>query len=174
MPTLYHTTIHTPVGLLGIASSRKGLVRILLPDEKGQGTITRLNEAYSHTRLINSRWKTRKAVRQIQEYFAGTRSCFTLPLDLRGTGFQRSVWEVVSRVPYGEVRSYSDIARELGKPNAVRAVGSANKNNPLPIIIPCHRIVGATGAMTGYGGGIPMKEELLRMEGLDVPARIEF
>jgi O-6-methylguanine DNA methyltransferase len=123
---------------------------------------------------VSHRRKTKRAVRQIQEYFAGTRTRFTLSLDLRGTEFQRSVWEIVSRVPYGEIRSYSDIAREVGKPGGVRAVGSANKHNPLPIIIPCHRIVGAKGAMTGYGGGIPMKETLLRMEGLEVPIRIDF
>lgn len=173
MQKLYHTTLTTPIGRLGIASTRKGLFRILLPESDGRGTSTRLSREFPLMSLINSRRKNRKAARQIVEYFAGTRTEFTLKLDIRGTEFQKSVWKAVSGVVYGEIRSYSDIARQVGKPKAVRAVGSANKHNPLPIVIPCHRVVGSTGAMTGYGGGIPMKEALLRHEGMKVPGRFD-
>jgi methylated-DNA-[protein]-cysteine S-methyltransferase len=101
---------------------------------------------------------------QLQQYFRGERRAFDLPLAPRGTEFQQLVWSALQRIPYGETRSYSDIAREIGRPAAVRAVGAANGANPIPIVIPCHRVVGSNGSLTGFGGGIETKRWLLALE----------
>ncbi len=106
----------------------------------------------------------REAVRQLEEYFAGRRRRFDLPLDLRGTPFQLRVWELLQGIPYGETRSYGELAQDLGRPGAARAVGAANGANPLAIVVPCHRVIGAGGALTGYGGGIERKRFLLELE----------
>jgi methylated-DNA-[protein]-cysteine S-methyltransferase len=100
----------------------------------------------------------------LQEYFRGERRTFDLPLAPRGTEFQMDVWRALQRIPYGETRSYSGIAREIGRPAAVRAVGAANGANPIPIVIPCHRVVGSNGSLTGFGGGIETKRWLLALE----------
>ena len=102
---------------------------------------------------------------QLQEYFAGERCRFDLPLNGAGTDFQQSVWSALSRIPFGELRSYGDIAREIGRPKAVRAVGAANGSNPLPIIVPCHRVIGSNGSLTGFAGGLDIKKKLLVLEG---------
>ena len=105
-----------------------------------------------------------KASRQLEEYFAGKRKQFDLPLSLRGTEFQRQVWAALRDIPYGETRSYGQIAQAVGRPKAVRAVGMANHRNPLSILVPCHRVVGADGSLTGYGGGLEAKQFLLELE----------
>ena len=104
------------------------------------------------------------AARQLAEYFDGKRHAFDLALQPNATPFQARVHAALQRIPYGETRSYGAIAREIGRPEAVRAVGAANGNNPLPIVIPCHRVVGSNGALTGYGGGLPAKRYLLNLE----------
>ncbi|GAA3234790.1 methylated-DNA--protein-cysteine methyltransferase [Streptomyces lavendulae subsp. lavendulae] len=106
-----------------------------------------------------------EVVRELTAYFAGELTEFTVPVRLEGTPFQRSVWEQLLRIPYGETWSYGKLAAELGKPNASRAVGLANGKNPVSIIVPCHRVIGASGAMTGYGGGLDRKVRLLELEG---------
>ncbi|RLQ22204.1 methylated-DNA--[protein]-cysteine S-methyltransferase [Seongchinamella sediminis] len=103
--------------------------------------------------------------RQLGEYFAGERRNFDLPLSAAGTAFQRSVWAALATIPYGELRSYRDIACALDKPKAVRAVGAANGRNPLPIVVPCHRVIGSDGSLTGFAGGLEAKKILLRLEG---------
>ena len=105
-----------------------------------------------------------ETARQLREYFTGQRREFDLPLRLRGTAFQMQVWKALQAIPYGEVRTYGEIARAIGKPKACRAVGMANHNNPISIIVPCHRVVGADGSLTGYGGGLAAKEFLLALE----------
>ena len=105
-----------------------------------------------------------EARKQLSEYFAGERRGFELPLELSCTPFQRDVLTALQRIPYGETRSYSDIAAAVGRPKAVRAVGAANARNPLPIVIPCHRVIGKRGALTGFGGGLDVKEHLLGLE----------
>ena len=107
---------------------------------------------------------TKKAAKQLDEYFSGKRKVFDLPLDPQGTEFQRSVWRALKEIPYGETRSYKQIANAIGNPKACRAVGMANNKNPIWIIIPCHRVIGADGSLTGYGGGIKMKQKLLEIE----------
>ena len=106
----------------------------------------------------------REPVRQLQEYFAGKRKDFDLVLAPQGTPFQQTVWKQLCRIPYGETISYGELARRVGNPNASRAVGLANGSNPIPIIIPCHRVIGSNGKLTGYGGGLPIKEKLLALE----------
>ncbi len=105
------------------------------------------------------------AVRQISEYFAGARRAFELPLEPRGTPFQLRVWDLLVQIPYGETRTYGELAKLLNRPEASRAVGAANGSNPIPIVIPCHRVIGAGGALTGYGGGLDRKRFLLELEG---------
>jgi methylated-DNA-[protein]-cysteine S-methyltransferase len=106
-----------------------------------------------------------EAERQLREYFAGRRQSFDLELDLTGTAFQRAVWTALLTIPFGQTRSYGDIARQVGRPSASRAVGAANGQNPVAIVAPCHRVIGSTGALTGFGGGLDVKERLLRLEG---------
>ena len=104
------------------------------------------------------------AIAQLEEYFAGRRRSFDLPLAPEGTPFQRIVWQALTRIPYGETTSYGELARRIGKPLASRAVGLANGANPLPIVVPCHRVIGANGSLTGFGGGLPIKRKLLALE----------
>ena len=103
---------------------------------------------------------------EFDAYFAGRLQRFTLPLAANGTAFQQTVWQALCEIPYGETRSYGEIARVIGKPSASRAVGAANGRNPLSIIVPCHRVIGQNGNLTGYAGGLPIKQELLRLEGI--------
>jgi len=105
-----------------------------------------------------------EAARQLEEYFGGARRAFDLPLDLRGTPFRLQAWRELARIPYGSTRSYGEQARRLGRPHAFRAVGAANGSNPLPIVLPCHRLVGSDGRLTGYGGGLAAKTWLLELE----------
>ena len=121
------------------------------------------------TLAVPAEWIRDEAVfteplRQLQEYFAGKRQEFELQVDPQGTSFQKEVWRELCRIPYGETASYQAIAERLGKPKACRAVGMANGRNPLPIIIPCHRIIGKNGTLTGFGGGLPVKRQLLDLE----------
>lgn len=111
-----------------------------------------------------------KTKAQLAAYFAGTRRTFDLPLHPEGTAFQKSVWRALSDIPYGETRSYADITRAIGRPSATRAVGAANGANPLPIVVPCHRVIGANGTLTGFGGGLETKRFLLALEWRVEPA----
>jgi methylated-DNA-[protein]-cysteine S-methyltransferase len=112
----------------------------------------------------SSRGPVAQAARQLREYFAGSRTDFDLPLAPQGTEFQRYVWRRLQEIPYGETISYGELARRVGNPKASRAVGAANGQNPIPIVIPCHRVIGANGKLTGFGGGLPTKEALLALE----------
>jgi methylated-DNA-[protein]-cysteine S-methyltransferase len=112
--------------------------------------------------------------RQLKEYFAGNRREFSLRLDMRGTPFQKDVWEALLAIPFGETRSYGQIAKQIGRPSASRAVGAANGSNPIPIVVPCHRVIGSTGKLTGFGGGLDVKEKLLGIESQGKPAQLKF
>ncbi len=163
-PTIFYAYMETPIGKLLVASSEKGLVRIMLPREGKVDFLSRLKKEYPGETLVKDREKNLLVIKQLEEYFDGSRTVFSPPLDIRGTEFQKSVWKAVARVPYGETRSYGEIARSIGKPRAYRAVGNANRKNPIPIVIPCHRIIGSDGSLTGFGGGIPLKKKLLELE----------
>jgi len=150
-----------PLGKYILVNSKLGLV-CLLPAERAD---RRLGRWQNHGIQIQvSGQQNHEATRQLDAYFTGSRHQFTLSLDLRGTDFQRRVWQLLCQIPYGETRSYGEIARSLGRPGASRAVGRANGTNPVAIVVPCHRVIGADGSLTGYGGGLARKQALLDLE----------
>lgn len=167
MNAIYYTEMETPIGAISLAATNKGLCWIAF--DTGESAIMSLRR-WGKTWLLCDQVIQEKtpllmdAVRQLQEYFHGERIEFDLPLDMYGTTFQKLVWEQLLRIPYGQVRSYKDVALALGAAKAVRAVGGANNRNPLSIIVPCHRVVGSNGALVGYGGGLNIKEYLLNLE----------
>ncbi|MFP7722689.1 methylated-DNA--[protein]-cysteine S-methyltransferase [Lysobacter sp. A3-1-A15] len=156
--TTYWTRIDSPVGPLSLAADDDALRAIEFPDNR-------------HRAKRGADWREgtnaviKAAATQLDEYFAGTRHAFELPLAPRGTPFQREVWEALDSIPYGGTWSYAQLAARIGRPMAMRAVGAANGRNPLPIVRPCHRVIGADGSLTGFGGGLPTKRFLLELEG---------
>lgn len=153
-----HYVYAMPQGRMTIVDSGGAVVRI------GFGVLDVEGSALSPTALTN------EAATQLMEYFAGKRRTFSLPLAPKGTPFQKEVWQTLSSIPYGQTRSYADIAAQVGRPKAFRAVGMANNRNPIPIVIPCHRVVGSSGDMVGYAYGTKIKRYLLELEGIDVDA----
>jgi methylated-DNA-[protein]-cysteine S-methyltransferase len=154
--TVFYDYMASPVGRLLLAADAIGLRRIAFERER-------------HPLPIGDEWQhvPRRldfARDQLEEYFTGTRRQFELPLHPIGTTFQCSVWTALTRIPYGETISYSELANDIQQPRAVRAVGAANGRNPLPIIVPCHRVIGRDGTLTGFGGGLPVKAKLLALE----------
>ena len=154
------------VGTIRVAATSRGVCKITLGLETAADFFGWLERYVAHApRRPERSGIVELALDQIIEYLGGQRREFDLPLDLRGTEFQRRVWSAVAGIPYGETRTYTDIARAIGKPKAVRAVGAANGANPLPLVVPCHRVLGSDGSLTGYGGGLDVKQKLLEMEG---------
>lgn len=150
---VYCCFCHTPLGRMLLAQEEEGLILV-------EFDATPLkNWQQADTPLLV------QAKAQLSEYFAGTRQEFTLPLSPKGTPFQQKVWAALQTIPYGQTRSYGEIARQIGSPKAARAVGMANHHNPIAILIPCHRVVGQNGALTGYAGGLERKKALLQLEG---------
>jgi methylated-DNA-[protein]-cysteine S-methyltransferase len=146
---------------LKLVASDRGLVGIVWEKDKpGRVRLSELTENRDHPMLV----KTQK---QLEEYFGRRRKTFSVPLDMRGTPFQKQVWEALLTIPFGETRSYGQLARQLGNPNATRAVGAANGRNPIAIIAPCHRVIGSSGKLTGFAGGLNAKAHLLSLEGSD-------
>ena len=155
-PSAAYASFDSPLGPLLLVADADGLRKINLPKN---GKRTAADDSWlEDLRLL------REPIRQLQEYFAGKREDFDLPLAPQGTPFQQKVWKHLRQIPYGETISYGELARRVGNPNASRAVGLANGSNPIPIIIPCHRVIGSNGKLTGYGGGLPIKEKLLALE----------
>lgn len=151
-------TLPSPVGLLTLVASNKGLVAILWETERpNRVRLDELTPVDRHPVLDET-------ARQLAQYFAGARQSFDLPLDFVGTEFQQKVWRALLTIPFGETRSYSQIATQIGHPKAVRAVGAANGRNPLSIVAPCHRVIGASGELTGFAGGLRAKQVLLAVE----------
>lgn len=157
---LHHTTVTSPIGDLCLIASDAGLRAILLPLAGRRDAIS-AQEHPDHAVLARAR-------AQLDEYFRGERRTFDVPLDVDGTAFQRAVWRALADISYGATESYADVAVRVGRPRAARAVGAANGRNPVPIVVPCHRVIGANGAMVGYGGpseeGIAMKRWLIAYE----------
>jgi methylated-DNA-[protein]-cysteine S-methyltransferase len=155
---LAYKTIPSPVGELKLVASDRGLVAILWEnDDPKRVKLAQLTSDATHPILV-------KAERQLNDYFAGTRTQFDIPLDFQGTEFQKRVWGELLKIPYGETRSYGDLAKKVGNPKASRAVGAANGKNPLSIVTPCHRAIGANGSLTGFAGGLTAKKFLLDLE----------
>ena len=153
---MYYCYLDTPIGELLLAGDDGGLYQVGFP----KGSMRREPQAD----WIFNEGRLEEARRQLSEYFAGERRNFDLPVQLTGTDFQVRVLEALREIPYGETVSYGDIAKRIGRPKAVRAVGAANGRNPLPIVVPCHRVIGSTGDLTGFGGGLDTKKALLRHE----------
>ena len=156
MECVHYTWFESPIGPLLLAGSDDGLRLVSF-------------SAGRHAREVDPQWQEdpgafAETARQLKEYFAGQRKSFELPLVLKGTDFQKKVWMALQKIPYGETMSYKQLAQMIDRPMAVRAVGAANGANPIPIIIPCHRVIGNDGSLTGFGGGLPLKKKLLEME----------
>jgi methylated-DNA-[protein]-cysteine S-methyltransferase len=155
---LVYKWMDSPIGRLKLVATDQGLAGILWQKEReGRVRFSAPVEDSSHAVLV-------EAERQLNEYFRGRRKAFSLRLDFAGTEFQRQVWATLLTIPFGETRSYSQIAHQIGKPSATRAVGAANGRNPIAIVAPCHRVVGASGALTGFAGGLEAKAYLLALE----------
>ncbi|MCU4358218.1 methylated-DNA--[protein]-cysteine S-methyltransferase [Acinetobacter ursingii] len=155
---LSYLYMDSPVGQLKLVANEHALVAILWDNENPKRVrLAELIEEVSHPILLNTQ-------QQLIEYFSGQRKVFDIPLDFEGTDFRKKVWSALLTIPYGETRSYKQIAQQLGHEKAVRAVGAANGKNPISIIAPCHRVIGAGGALVGFAGGLDKKEILLRLE----------
>ncbi|MEO4014043.1 methylated-DNA--[protein]-cysteine S-methyltransferase [Pseudomonas rossensis] len=154
-------TLVSPVGELKLVANGSRLAAILWENDKPDRVrLGPMREAPDSPILM-------RTAQQLREYFAGTRNRFDLELDFAGTEFQKKVWAALLTIPFGETRSYSEIARQIGNPSAVRAVGAANGKNPISIVAPCHRVIGASGNLTGFAGGLEAKERLLMLEGCE-------
>ena len=150
--------MESPVGRLALVASRVGLAAILWEHERpNRVRVHPREEQRDHPLLLETE-------RQLSDYFAGKRTAFSVPLDVAGTAFQKAVWAALLTIPYGEKRYYAQIAAQIGRPAAARAVGAANGRNPISIIVPCHRVLGADGALTGFAGGLEAKAYLLGLE----------
>ena len=154
----FSKTMASPVGVLTLIANEKGLAAILWEKEDPKRVpLGEVEEDHGHPVLLETE-------RQLNDYFAGKLDRFDLPLDFTGTDFQKKVWSALTHIPFGETRSYAQIAREVGSPAAVRAVGAANGRNPISIVAPCHRVIGSNGKLTGFAGGLEAKAFLLGIE----------
>lgn len=170
METLHSTRFMSLVGPLFLAASEKGLVALEFDARlPGQQTIRPnprdLRAECNALQFTESATAVSRYTRELEEYFAGARRQFTFPLDLRGTDFQVACWRALLAIPYGETRTYADIAHAVGRPRGFRAVGMANNRNPVAIVVPCHRVIASDGTLCGYGGGLDIKRKLLELEG---------
>src|SRR5262249_39989837 len=157
--SLSYKIVPSPVGKLKLVASDKGLVAILWENDRpNRVPLSELRENKQHPVLV-------KTEQQLNEYFSGKRREFSIDLDMRGTSFQNDVWNALLAIPFGETRTYGQLAKQLGRPLASRAVGAANGRNPVSIIVPCHRVIGSTGKLTGFAGGLDTKAHLLQLEG---------
>lgn len=159
----YYRLVASPVGELKLVADKNNLVGVLWENDDPQGRRFQPQTADESHPVLAETW------RQLQQYFAGERREFTLPLAFVGTEFQKKVWHALLTIPCGETRSYGDIARQIGHPQAVRAVGAANGRNPLSIVTPCHRVIGTNGKLTGFAGGLTTKAFLLDLEKAALP-----
>ena len=164
MEIIHTAQVESPIGELRLASTATGLAFLELPHANGRGLDGWLQRCAPGARCQAGFAPNRRAAVQLVEYLEGKRTAFDLPLDLRGTEFQRRVWQALLEIPYGETRSYLEVARAIGAPHAVRAVGAANGANPVALVVPCHRVIASDGSLGGYGGGLRLKERLLAME----------
>ena len=157
--TYVYKSIQSPVGVLKLVASNKGLAGVLWENDSSS-RVPHLNSAVEenmHPILLETE-------NQLDQYFAGTRTIFTIDLDMTGTEFQKQVWTALLSIPFGETRSYGELAKQIGNPKASRAVGAANGKNPVSIITPCHRAIGSDGSLTGFAGGLKTKQYLLTLE----------
>jgi methylated-DNA-[protein]-cysteine S-methyltransferase len=160
-------SLDTPIGVLWIACSEQGVCKLAFPGAGAKAALDRWLAAHTPAReLTATSALLEQTFAELDAYFAGTRHDFTLPLDLRGSAFHQRVWLALTQIPYGHTMSYGELARTLATAKAARAVGAACGANPVPIIAPCHRVLGSDGSLHGFGGGLPVKAWLLRHEGV--------
>lgn len=172
MEIVHTAEFDSPMGTMRLASTERGLAYLALPRQSGRGFDGWLRRHAPGARCKEAFAPNRAAIAQIRDFLAGKLHEFDLPLDVRATPFQQSVYEALLAIPYGETRSYADVARSIGQPTAVRAVGSANGANPIPLVVPCHRVVQSGGKLGGYGGGLRLKKRLLAMERAAAPGNL--
>jgi len=170
METIRTCEFQSPAGRLRLGSTEKGLCWVELPGAAGRGFSGWLRVYAPGAQVADDARANRSAREQVLEYLEGDRIHFELPLDLRATPFQHAVYEQLLAIPYGETRSYAEVARAAGHPNAVRATGTANGANPIALVVPCHRVIASGGGLGGYGGGLELKRRLLAMESARVRA----
>lgn len=165
MRPLHYTAVDSPLGTLWLAATDRGLCRLHIGGD--EASWIKLIAQEMGVNLVRDDNALAEARRQLDEYFARSRHSFDLPLDAQGSPFERQVWEECSHIPYGQVRTYADLARAIGAVRAARAVGSALRRNPLPIIVPCHRVLRTDGSLGGYAAGLEAKRTLLSIEGYE-------
>jgi methylated-DNA-[protein]-cysteine S-methyltransferase len=164
MMTLGYAEYQSPFGKIRVIADTDGIKRVELFEEDWEKFLN------DHPDMVEDQALCSEAIRQLDEYFNGKRKDFDLPLSIEGTDFRRQVWQALQSIPYGEVKSYAEVAEMIGNPKAVRAVGQANRANQLPIFIPCHRVIGKSGNLVGYAGtNTPIKKMLLEIEGCLIP-----
>ena len=163
METVHLAEFESPIGPLRILSTAHGVAYLELPHANGRGLAGWLSRHAPDAKILEAFAPNRAAIAQVGEYLGAKRTGFALPLDLRGTPFQQKVWQELLRIPYGETRSYHEVARAIGEPLGARAVGGASGANPVALIVPCHRVVAARG-LGGYAGGLALKRRLLALE----------
>ncbi|QGQ98595.1 methylated-DNA--[protein]-cysteine S-methyltransferase [Paenibacillus psychroresistens] len=163
---IYYDEIATPIGPLTLCATENGLCHLEFSGFADAADTLRVwsIKHMKRDQFVRDAAALSEVVNQLKQYFSGSRHSFDLTLDMQGTPFQRAVWQALQTIPYGETNSYKSIGEKIGQPKAVRAVGGANNRNPIPIIVPCHRVIGANGAMVGFGGGLPVKHFLLDHE----------
>ncbi len=164
METIHIAESDSPIGSCRVASTAAGLAYVELPHSDGRGLDGWLRRCAPGADVRDAFAPNRSAISQLLEYLEGKRTAFDVVLDLRGTPFQKRVWAALLEIPYGDTRSYQEIARSVGSPRAVRAVGAANGANPVSLVVPCHRVIASDGTLSGYGGGLELKARLLAME----------
>ncbi len=172
--TIVWSQMDSPVGPLTLAVSHRGLCQLTFSKKSAPvvGLQVWLNQWFHNPKLERNDHQVLPYIEQLNEYFRKERKQFELPIDLYGTPFQKLVWRKLLEIPYGEVRTYKEVAQAIGAPKAVRAVGGANNKNPVSIVVPCHRVIGSNGSLVGYGGGLHIKEYLLTLEGWHQPKNV--
>jgi methylated-DNA-[protein]-cysteine S-methyltransferase len=162
---VYCTSFESKIGLIYIASTDEGVCKLSIPRQGKRQFMEWLRENFKDAEVRDNKSRNKEAIEQLQRYFNGKLAKFTVPVDLIGTPFQKRVWRELGKIPYGTTISYKQLARRLGTSRGFQAVGRANACNPVPIIVPCHRVLGANGSLVGYSAGVKTKEFLLKLEG---------
>jgi methylated-DNA-[protein]-cysteine S-methyltransferase len=162
---VYCTSFESKVGLIYVASTDKGVCKVSVPRQTKRDFLRWLRENFDDNQVVDNRSRNREVIDQLNRYFNGKLAKFTCGIDLMGTPFQTRVWKELSKIPYGTTISYKQLAKRLGTSRGFQAVGRANAANPVPIIVPCHRVLGTDGSLVGYSSGLKTKEFLLKLEG---------
>lgn len=162
---VYCTSFDSKIGLIYIASTESGVCKISVPRQTKRDFLQWLNDNFEDNEVVDNKSRNKEIIEQMGRYFNGKLAKFTCPIDMRGTPFQSRVWKELVKIPYGTTISYKQLAKRIGTKKGYQAIGRANATNPLPIVVPCHRVIGANGSLVGYTSGIKTKEFLLKLEG---------